>query len=202
MNSKFFKEKIKRIFNDKKTIIDIGGGLRVSEKQGNRFDKANEWMLPFLDKVEYKIMDPVDTYHPNIVGDIHSMPFQDNSLEAILCLSVLEHVENPILAAREMHRVLKSDGYCLVYVPFLYYYHAEKGYYGDFWRFTEDSINFMFKDFSNIETQQARGAIETWLKISPLGRFKLLLLVGEFFDKLTGKSKSKQTSGYYVFLIK
>lgn len=202
MNSKFFKEKIKRIFNDKKTIIDIGGGLRVSEKQGNRFDKANEWMLPFLDKVEYKIMDPVDTYHPDIVGDIHSMSFQDNSLEAILCLSVLEHVENPILAAQEMYRVLKFDGYCLVHVPFLYYYHAEKGYYGDFWRFTEDSVNFIFKDFSSIEIQQVRGAIETWLKISPLGRSDLLLRAGTFFDRVTGKSKSKQTSGYYVFLVK
>jgi len=55
----------------------------------------------------------------------------------------LEHVENPIKAAREMYRALKPNGYCFVYVPFLYYYHAEKGYYGDFWRFTEDSTKYM-----------------------------------------------------------
>ncbi len=202
MNNNFYKENIKKIFTESKIVIDIGGGLRISKEKGNWFSEGNAWIEPLLEKVEYKIMDPVDTYNPDIVGDIHNMPFIDESQDAIICLSVLEHVEDPIRAAQELYRVLKSGGQLFVYVPFLYYYHAEKGYYGDFWRFTEDSLRFMFKNFSHFEIRRARGAIETWFKLSPFGRFRVVLNFSRFLDKVTGKDKSNQTSGFYVFLIK
>lgn len=201
-SDKFYREKIERIFGDQKNIVDIGGGLRISKGQGNRYDKRSEWIRALAESSEYKIMDPVSTFNPDIIGDIHSMPFEANALDAIFCLSVLEHVENPIVAAKEMHRTLRDGGYCFVYVPFLYYYHAEMGYYGDFWRFTKDSISYIFRDFSKMEIQQTRGAIETWLKISPLGRYRTVLLIGYWLDKLLRKSTSSQTSGYYVFLVK
>jgi|SRR3989344_6429750 len=202
MSNDFYKEKLKNIFTDGKTIIDIGGGLRILKDRGNWFSKNNAWIEPLLKNVEYKIMDPMDTYNPDIVGDIHKMPFTNESQDAIVCLSVLEHVEDPIRAAQELYRVLKPGGQLFVYVPFLYYYHAEKGYYGDFWRFTEDSLRVMFKNFSQFEIRRARGAIETWLKLSPLGRFNIALLFSRLLDKITGKDKSNQTSGFYVFLVK
>jgi len=200
--SSFFRVNLTKILTDKSSVIDIGGGLRISKDSGSRFDENNAWMLPLIKKIDYKILDPIDTYKPDIVGDIHDLPFLDNSLEAIICLAVLEHVENPIKASKEMYRTLKKGGYCFVYVPFLYYYHADKGYYGDYWRFTKDSINFIFKDFSIINIQPVRGAVETWIHISPLGRIKLLANLGYLIDKITGKIKSQQVSGYYVFLIK
>ncbi|MFH1523293.1 MAG: methyltransferase domain-containing protein [Patescibacteria group bacterium] len=199
---KFSQEKIKKIFNEKKSIIDIGGGLRVSKEKGNRHNEKSEWILPLLEKVNYKILDPVNDYNPDIIGDIHNLPFTDNSQDAIICIAVLEHVENPTKACYEIYRVLKPGGYCFVYIPFLYYYHAQKGYYKDYWRFTKDTINLLFKDFSKIEVRAVRGAIETWLKISPLGRFKLVLKIAYFFDRLTGKIKSNQVSGYNIFLTK
>ena len=153
----FFKEKIVRIFSDKKTVIDIGGGLRIDISKNNRIDESRAWIRPYASKVDYKVMDPVPTYHPDIVGDIHKMPFADNSIDAIICIAVLEHVENPILAAAEIKRVLKTGGYAFVYVPFLYYYHAEKGYYGDYWRFTKDTIAFLFKGFKTVEISPVRG---------------------------------------------
>lgn len=198
----FFKEKIAKIFTEKKSVIDIGGGLRVSKKVGNRYDPKREWILPLLSNTQYKIMDPVPDYEPDIVGDIHKLPFADNSEEAIICLAVLEHVENPFRAAEEMYRVLKPGGYCFVYVPFLYYYHAEKGYYKDYWRFTKDVLPFLFKDFSGIELCPVRGALETWLHLSPLGRIYPLVWLFRLGDKITGKDKSSQVSGYYVFLTK
>jgi len=57
--------------------------------------------------VDYKILDQVGDYCPDIVGDIHNLPFLDNSQEAIICIAVLEHVENPIKAMEEMYRTLK-----------------------------------------------------------------------------------------------
>jgi ubiquinone/menaquinone biosynthesis C-methylase UbiE len=125
----FTREKLTKIFTEKKQVLDIGGGLRISKKQGNRFDPKRQWIADLATKVEYRIMDPVPDFQPDVVGDIHHMPFADNTLEAIVCESVLEHVEDPIRAAEELYRVLAPEGYCFVYVPFLYYYHPEKGYY-------------------------------------------------------------------------
>ena len=199
---KFYKEKITQIFTDKKSVIDIGGGLRVLKNQGNKYEKKNKWIVPLLEKVDYKILDPVADFNPDIVGDIHDLHFGDDTQEAVICNAVLEHVEDPAKASSEMYRVLKQGGYLFVYVPFLYYYHAERGYYKDYWRFTEDSLRYMFKDFSHFEIQGVRGAFETWIYISPLGRYKALTTIAGFLDKVFKKNKSKQVSGHYLFLIK
>lgn len=199
---KFFKEKIKKILEEKKEIIDIGGGLRISQKKGNRYDKSRAWILPYLGKVQYKILDPVPDYDPDIVGDIHNLPFQDNSVEAIICIAVLEHVENPIKASQEIYRVLEKGGYAFVYAPFLFYYHAHDGYYKDYWRFTKDTIELLFKNFSKVEIQRVRGAIETWVYISPLGKIKLLNQLARFLDQVLKKNNSNQVSGYNIFLVK
>ena len=199
---KFAREKLTKIFTEKSSVIDIGGGLRILKSKGNRYDEKRAWLLPLVKKVDYKILDAVSDYHPDIVGDIHNLAFPDNSLEAVICLAVLEHVENPIKAASELFRVLKPGGFLYVYVPFLYYYHAEKGYYGDYWRFTPDSLRYIFKGFSSIEIQTVRGAIETWIYLSPLGRLDILNKTARFLDNVTGKLKSSQVSGYNVFLVK
>lgn len=198
----FCDEKIHRIFEEKKDIVDIGGGLRIIKEKNNRYDGSRAWIRRYLDRVNYRIMDPVPTYHPDIVGDIHQMPFEDNSQDAIICLAVLEHVENPIQAMKEIYRVLKPGGYAFIYVPFLYYYHAEKGYYGDFWRFTPDSLKWMAKPFAHCELSPVRGAIGTLVRLSPLGRLKIFELFAYLLDKWTGKLVSKQVSGYNAFLVK
>lgn len=201
-SEQFYRKKIKTIFEKYSSVVDIGGGLRISKNQGNRYDKKSAWMLPYLEKVNYKIMDPVSDYGPDIIGDIHSMPFEDESIDAIVCVSVLEHVEDPITASKEIYRVLKQGGACLVYAPFLYYYHAEKGYYGDYWRFTEDTIEMLFKKFRHKEIQNARGATETLVRLSPLGRMSVFLIIAGFLDRVFKKTNSKQTSGYYIYLEK
>lgn len=199
---KFSREKLEKIFKEKPSVIDIGGGLRISKEKGNRYNRKNEWLLSLAAAVDYKVLDPVSIYRPDIIGDIHSLPFENNSQEAIICVAVLEHVEDPVKACEEIYRVLKPCGYAFVYIPFLYYYHAEKGYYHDYWRFTKDAINLLFKDFSIIETESVRGALATWLHLSPLGKIKMLVKIFNFFDKVFGKIKSNQVSGYNIFLIK
>lgn len=198
----FFEEKIRKIFTEKRSVLDIGGGLRILKEKNNRYDPTRSWILPYLKQVHYRVMDPVLDYHPDIVGDIHALPFPDNSLDAIICIAVLEHVENPIQACQEMYRALKPGGYCFLYVPFLYYYHAETGYYKDYWRFTRDAMELLTKSFSYREIQPVRGALETWLKISPLGRVSIFNHLAGITDRLLGKDKSTQVSGYNVFLIK
>lgn len=198
----FRKEKIIKIFNEKHSIIDIGGGLRASKEKGNVYHDDHEWLTPYMEKVDYKILDPVPDYHPDIIGDIHKLPFDDNSVDAIICIAVLEHVENPIQACKEMHRVLKPGGYCFSYIPFIYPYHALEGYYKDFWRMTKDGIDYTFRHFQHIEKQGVRTPSTTLINMTPFHALRPLLAIGSWFDHITHRTNSAQVSGYYVFSIK
>ena len=200
--SPFYKERIIKIFSEKKDIVDIGGSLRLLKDRGNIHTTQHNWLMPYLEKVSYRILDVVPDYNPHIVGDIHALPFDNNTIDAILCISVLEHVEDPRQAIKEMYRVLKPGGYCFVYVPFLFYYHAEKGYFPDYWRFTKDVLPVLFKDFSFMEIKSALGAIATWVNISPLGAVRPVASLASFLDLVFHKRDSNQASGYDIFLIK
>lgn len=185
-------------------ILDIGAGLRLSKEYGNRENTAHRWIADLIreKKIDYVVLDYVDTYHPHIVGDIQNLPMPDSSEESIVCLAILEHVENPFKSFSELYRVLAPGGRCLLYVPFLYYYHAERGYYHDYWRFTRDSLEALTKSFSTVEIQNVRGPLETLVRLSPLGRWRVWCGAAFVLDRLFGKLDSQQTSGYYVWLIK
>lgn len=198
----FFRAKITKIFTDSQNVLDIGGGLRIAKDKNNRYSAKNEWIIPLLAKVDYKVLDPVADYNPDIVGDIHNLPMADNSLDAITCIAVLEHVKNPFKAVEEMHRVLKPGGQCFVYVPFLYYYHPMKGYYDDYWRFTNDGLDELFKEFSVVEKQNVRGAIETVIRLTPIGRMEINCRLARYMDGLFNKINSRQTSGYHLLAVK
>ncbi|MEK7508302.1 MAG: methyltransferase domain-containing protein, partial [Patescibacteria group bacterium] len=109
---KFFQEKLLKIFTEKKVILDIGGGLRTSLSRGNRLEEKNAWLEDYVKKVDYKVLDKVSDYHPDIVGDVQQLPMPDASVEAVICIAVLEHVEEPQKAVKEMYRVLKPGGFC------------------------------------------------------------------------------------------
>lgn len=184
-------------------IIDIGGGLRARRGSGNRYDPHMGALFgERLKQLTYQIVDPVPDFSPDIVGDIHNLPLPDESVDGVICIAVLEHVENPMQAMSELCRVTKPGGMVFVFVPFLYYYHAEVGYYHDYWRYTKDSLGLLAQGFSHASWAPVRGATETWFHLSPLGRVPWLKYLARAVDSVTGKSKSDQVSGYYGLLVK
>ncbi len=54
----------------------------------------------------------------DIVSDITNIPQPDGSFDAIMCLEVLEHVPDPVLAIRELSRLVRAGGRLILSAPF------------------------------------------------------------------------------------
>lgn len=50
------------------------------------------------------------------LGSLCALPLADSSINSIVCISVLEHLDSPEAAIREMHRVLRPGGVLLLTV--------------------------------------------------------------------------------------
>ncbi|MBI3607791.1 MAG: class I SAM-dependent methyltransferase [Nitrospirae bacterium] len=66
------------------------------------------------------------------LDSISNMPFEDESFDLILCENVMEHLDEPTTAFREMARVLKPGGTILMQTPNLYSYKALAAYVTSF----------------------------------------------------------------------
>lgn len=85
----------------------------------------------------------------NIRGDFCApeLPVPDGSFDTVLCLSILEHCEDPIAMVRNIGRLLRPGGVAFFLVPFAY----TDGHLGpDYWRFTQEVLRLMARK-ANLE---------------------------------------------------
>jgi uncharacterized protein YbaR (Trm112 family)/SAM-dependent methyltransferase len=68
----------------------------------------------------------------DIVADAHLLPYADNSVDAIYCEAVIEHLYDPTKAAAEMYRVLKQGCEVFAVTPFLQAYHGYPHHYQNY----------------------------------------------------------------------
>ncbi|HEY4332302.1 MAG TPA: class I SAM-dependent methyltransferase [Ilumatobacteraceae bacterium] len=78
------------------------------------------------------------------------LPFKDNVFDAVLSLSVLEHVRDPFACAREISRVLKPGGKLYCNVPLLQPLH---GYPSHYFNMTHQGLRRLFEDALRIDRQ-------------------------------------------------
>ena len=194
--------KFQKFIDDSMKIIAERGGVLVDIGGGEKFQK---WLRPYKNifkELDYKSFDYDASTHPDIVGDIHHMPLTDKAIDSIICASVLEHIENPVIAVKEMHRVLKPGGLLFLYVPSIYPYHARHGHYPDYWRFFDDTLRFLLKDFSEIKIEKRGGYFLTLSFFVPQQHQirSILDSIASFFDWVLRSNST--TSGYYVLAKK
>jgi SAM-dependent methyltransferase len=115
------------------------------------------------DKIVLNVGSGTNRIHPEIINidiflfknvdvaaDISALPLPDGSVDGIICDTVLEHIENPDSAIREMSRVLKPEGVLVVIVPFLYPYHSSPN---DFHRWTGEGVRRALR-FHGLRTEE------------------------------------------------
>lgn len=177
-------------------VLDIGGG--------ERFSKWLEPYAPLFANATYKSFDYDARTGADVVGDIHAIPLADDSIDAIICSSVLEHVRDPLKAMAELLRILKPGGKIFFFVPSIYPYHARKGAYPDLWRFFDDTMHVLFEGFSKVEIEK-RGGYFLALSFFVPGQHRVRGLLDRLawaLDTIFGTSKRNTTAGYYVYAIK
>lgn len=103
--------------------LDLGCGLKPFES------------LIRTQVTQYVAMDIEPRSKIHVLGDALSLPFRPSSFDTLLCSEVLEHLDNPIVALREMHNALKPSGSLILSTPFLYPVHEAPRDYLRFTRF-------------------------------------------------------------------
>lgn len=76
-----------------------------------------------------------------IFSPLHRIPRPDATFDTVVCIGVLEHVENPEEIVPEFFRVLKPGGLVIGSVPFLQPEHKSPT---DFQRYTRDGLARLF----------------------------------------------------------
>jgi SAM-dependent methyltransferase len=158
--------------------------------------------------------------------DVHDLRgMADACAGAVLSMNVLEHVENPLRAAREMHRVLRPGGQAVIAVPFLISYHGKRPLpknpvfvrsatvrgnsahngYGDFWRFTHEGLAQLLGEagFDRVDVWPIDGPLIARLEL--LGLFTKLSrvpLLSRLLVKLDSPRLGKATSGHVAVAFK
>jgi SAM-dependent methyltransferase len=111
-------------------LLDFGCG---SKPYRSLFTKVNEYIGLDVENGEHDHKnEDIDVFY-----DGKSIPFEDETFDAVLASEVLEHVPDINESISELHRILKKNGKILITVPFVWQEH-EMPY--DFRRFTSNGM--------------------------------------------------------------
>ncbi len=98
-------------------------------------------------------------YKPaDLLASIHSLPIASNSVDIILSIACLEHIEDPQRVVKEMYRILKPGGLIRCAIPFMQGIHGSPD---DYQRYTPNGLKTLFKDFSVNEVRVSAGPAST-----------------------------------------
>jgi SAM-dependent methyltransferase len=110
-------------------VLDVGCGVKP--------------YLPFFATArEYVGVDLVPTEYADLVGAAEQLPVEDGAFDVVLCIQVLEHVDEPVRAIRELHRVTRPGGRVLLSTHGTQVFHPNPN---DHWRWTHTGLARLFE---------------------------------------------------------
>jgi SAM-dependent methyltransferase len=128
----------------KARVLVVGGGV------------LGAGISPLLASVGIEVVE-TDIYpgsRAQLVCDAHTLPFADETFDAVVAQAVLEHVIDPPQVVREIYRVLCPSGLVYSEIPFMQQVHAGPF---DFTRYTELGHRRLFRMFDEIDRGPTGG---------------------------------------------
>ncbi len=138
-------------------VLDCGAGRRAT----------------YFDNVVNFEIAPFET--TDVRGVAERLPFESAVFDAVLSLSVLEHVKDPFAASREIVRVMKPGADLICAVPFLQPLH---GYPHHYYNMTSQGLRNLFEESLAIDR------VEVYDSILPIWTLREILRV--WSEGLTG----------------
>lgn len=129
-------------------------------------------------------------------ASVQQLPFANNSIDAVLCLDLIEHVQDDNEAVSEMSRVLKNQGVLILSTP------KEKGV--SFPGMSEQQIADLNKTWGHVRLGYSLEQLDAMLRRYDLiiekksGYFNLLTRFAYRLGYLSGRAKSWKDVIYWV----
>jgi ubiquinone/menaquinone biosynthesis C-methylase UbiE len=156
----------------------------------------------------------------DIVSDITKIPLENDSMDAIMCIEVFEHIPEPIAALKELVRIIKPNGKLIITAPFASLthfspYHYYSGFNFNFYKYwskefgliiNEITPNGSFYDFLAQEINRIPNVAEMYnhYKLSPEEKqiLKKTLPVLQRLKDTDNRSYELLCFGYHVLAEK
>jgi SAM-dependent methyltransferase len=119
-------------------VLDVGGG----DARYRRFVPEN---------ARYICVDAFAANPGGVIAKGEFLPIRDGSCDIVICIQVLEHVEDPHRVVAEIGRVLRPGGSVLLTTHGTMPYHPSPQ---DYWRWTQQGLVRLFREtnlFEHIE---------------------------------------------------
>lgn len=114
-------------------VLDVGAGECRYRELFAHCDYKTQDFCEYQGTIKGVLRDDWRYGQIDYVSDVTSIPVPDSSFDAVLCTEVLEHVPEPVLALREISRILREDGHLFLSAPLGSGLHQQPyHYYGGF----------------------------------------------------------------------
>ena len=169
---------VNNIKTQKNKILDIGcgNGYFINEIKKITLECDLEQNYFGIDISEVAI-EKAKNHYPGITFeqmDATALTFPNNFFDIIFSYGVMEHVKNPFEALKNVHRILKDDGFFLMMIPALGHYRIDRtdeGWYEDLddnkqlqWNYLRSTWEDLFLKaglkLANITDSKKYGAIK------------------------------------------
>jgi SAM-dependent methyltransferase len=179
------RRNLERALQSCHTLLTGEVGLNAGGKEGHYSHLLNCDQVVNLDLVSRARID--------VQGDLHALPFEGESIDVILMTEVLEHLEEPWVALRECHRVLRARGLLVITTRFMYPMHDVHDYY----RYTHEGLQHLLAPFDEVAvTALGNRAHVMWTALSEMPFARRLLPLCNPVLGLIRVKKTRWADGY------